>query len=286
MSLFDQAITRLRNQSAVEKTKAVLAGRSEPRAAATQPAKHMTLDLEALRARGYVPEASVASQFANHYRRIKRPLIDKAGVAIASSELDRRVIMVTSALPGDGKTFTSINLAMSMALERDVSVLLVDCDVAKRHVSDIVGMQEEPGLIDALCDESVEIESLVSATNLRGLSILPAGTRTEGTPELLSSNRLRQLVAILCANAPRRLVLLDSPPLLITDEGRALTKIAGQIALVVRAGHTPRQAVIDAIALFRPEQAGGIILNHVNLSRSDKYYGYGYGSYGPDSNAP
>jgi Mrp family chromosome partitioning ATPase len=145
-------------------------------------------------------------------------------------------------------------------------------------------MQEEPGLIDALIDESLEIESLVAATNLRGLSILPAGTRTEGTAELLSSNRMRQLVATLC-DVPRRLVLLDSPPLLITEEGRALTKIAGQIALVVRAGHTPRQAVVDAISLFRPEQAGGIILNHVKLSRSDKYYGYGYGSYGPGDNA-
>jgi exopolysaccharide/PEP-CTERM locus tyrosine autokinase len=232
-----------------------------------------------------VPESSVAGQFANQYRRIKRPLIDKAASAIGPSALDPRVIMVTSALPGDGKTFTSINLAMSIALERDFSVLLVDCDVAKRHVSEIVGMQEERGLVDALVDESLEIESLVTATNLRGLSILPAGTRTDGTAELLSSKRMRQLVATLCTRMPRRLVLLDTPPLLITDEGRALTKIAGQIALVVRAGHTPRQAIIDAISLFSPQQSVGIILNHVNLSRSDKYYGYGYGSYGPDTDA-
>jgi len=101
----------------------------------------------------------------------------------------------------------------------------------------------------------------------------------------LSSNRMRQLIAALCSHVPRRLILLDSPPLLITDEGPALTKIAGQIALVVRAGHTPRQAVIDAIALFSAEQAGGIILNHVKLSGLDKYYGYGYGSYGPGSDA-
>jgi protein-tyrosine kinase len=285
MSLFDQAITRLRNQAAVDKTKAALAMRGEPERLSPKPAKHMTLDLDDLRGRGYVPEAGVAQQFANHYRRIKRPLIDKAVAATGSTALDPRVVMVTSALPGDGKTFTSINLAMSMALERDLSVLLMDCDVAKRHVSEIVGMQEERGLVDALVDESVEIESLVAATNLRGLSILPAGTRTEGTPELLSSNRMRQLIAALCSRVPRRLVLLDSPPLLITDEGRALTKIAGQIALVVRAGHTPRQAVIDAIGLFSPEQAGGLILNHVNLTRSDRYHGYGYGSYGPDSNA-
>ena len=283
MSLFDQAITRLRNQSATDKTKS--ASNASSQATPPWPAKHITLDVDAMRAQGYVPEAGVAQQFANHYRRIKRPLIDKASRATDSSPLDPRVIMVTSALPGDGKTFTSINLAMSMALERDMSVLLVDCDVAKRHISTIVGMQEERGLVDALTDESLEIESLVSATNVRGLSILPAGTRTQGTPELLSSNRMRHLIAALCAHMPRRLLLLDSPPLLITDEGRALTKIAGQIALVVRAGHTPRQAVMDAIALFSTEQAGGIILNHVNLTRSDKYHGYGYGSYGPGSDA-
>jgi exopolysaccharide/PEP-CTERM locus tyrosine autokinase len=285
MSLFDEAITRLRNQSAADKVKAAIGVHGESRAVSQQPAKQITLDFNSMRAHGYLPEANVAQQFVNQYRRIKRPLIDKAAAAIGPAALDPRVIMVTSALPGDGKTFTSINLAMSMALERDFSVLLVDCDVAKRQVSEVVGMQEERGLVDALVDESLEIESLVTATNLRGLSILPAGTRVDGTAELLSSKRMRQLVATLCTRMPRRLLLLDSPPLLITDEGRALTKIAGQIALVVRAGHTPRQAVIDAIGLFSANQAGGIILNHVNASRADKYYGYGYGSYGPGSNA-
>ena len=156
----------------------------------------MTLDTVAMRAGGYLPEEGKDRQFAEHFRRIKRPLIDKA----LSGDLaagDPRVIMVTSALPGDGKTFTSINLALSMALERDISVLLIDCDVAKRHVSDIVGLKDEDGLLDALVDESIDIESLVVQTNVRGLSILPAGRRSEATAELLSSNRMRQIVASL-----------------------------------------------------------------------------------------
>jgi protein-tyrosine kinase len=160
----------------------------------------------------------------------------------------------------------------------------VDCDVAKRHVSDIVGIREEAGLLDALVDESVDIESLVEPTNLRGLSILPAGKRVEAPAELLSSNRMRQIIASLCSRVPRRIVLLDSPPLLITNEGRALVKIAGQIVLVVRAGHTPRQAVQDAIGLFDAQQAGGLILNQVPVSKRDGYYGYGsYGTYGDGS---
>ena len=153
-----------------------------------------------------------------------------------------------------------------MALERDISVLLVDCDVAKRHVSQILGMKDESGLLDALVDESLDVESLVAQTNMKGLSILPAGRRVETTAELLSSNRMRQIVKHLCERNPRQIMLLDTAPLLVTSEGRSLVKIAGQIVLVVRAGQTPRQAVQDAVAMFDPQQAGGIILNHVAMA--------------------
>jgi protein-tyrosine kinase len=290
MSLVEQAIARLRNQANAAKTALsdrVSRNGAPPSAGEladpAKSAKRMTLDTNDLRARGYLPEASQDRQFAEYYRRIKRPLIDKALSTTAAAIGERRAIMITSALPGDGKTFTSINLAMSMALERDVSVLLVDCDVAKRHVSQIVGMQRETGLLDALLDESVDAESLVAPTNLKGLSILPAGARVESTAELLSSNRMRQIIANLCARVPRRILLLDSPPLLITNEGRALLKLASQIVLVVRAGHTPRQAVQDAVALFDAQQAGGLILNQVQTSQKEGYYGYGSYGYGDAS---
>jgi exopolysaccharide/PEP-CTERM locus tyrosine autokinase len=290
VSLVEQAIARLKNQASAAKSaspdaasKSVAPPIVDHLSDPAKSAKRMTLDANALRARGYLPEEGQDRQFAEQYRRIKRPLIDKAFSGTATVG-DPRVIMITSALPGDGKTFTSLNLAMSMAIERDITVLMVDCDVAKRHVSDIVGIREEAGLLDALVDESVDIESLVEPTNLRGLSILPAGKRVEAPAELLSSNRMRQIIASLCSRVPRRIVLLDSPPLLITNEGRALVKIAGQIVLVVRAGHTPRQAVQDAIGLFDAQQAGGLILNQVPVSKRDGYYGYGsYGTYGDGS---
>ena len=295
MSLVEQAIARMRNQARAAAGPKMAEAGSKPAAsppiidrlpeAPPAPAKSMTLDMNALRARGYLPEASMDKPFADHYRRIKRTLIDKAmsGVAAVGEPL---VIMVTSALPGDGKTFTSINLALNMALERDISVLLVDCDVAKRHVSEIVGLKDEAGLLDALADESVDAESLIVQTHLRGLSILPAGKRKEGTAELLSSNRMRQIVVNLSKRNPRRIVLLDSPPLLITNEGRTLVKIAGQVALVVRAGQTPRHAVQDALGLFDAQQAGGIILNQVQVTRLEGYYGYGSYGYGAAGDAP
>jgi protein-tyrosine kinase len=288
MSLVEQAIARMKNQAGAVKLKAAEAvpmpispvSVVDQASESSKAAKRMVLDTIAMRAGGYLPEEGKDRHFADHFRRIKRPLVDRALSGDVAAG-DPRVIMITSALPGDGKTFTSINLALSMALERAISVLLVDCDVAKRHVSNIVGLKEEAGLLDALVDESLDIESLVVQTNLRGLSILPAGRRAEATAELLSSNRMRQIIANLFARNPRRLLLLDSPPLLITNEGRTLVKTAGQVVLVVRAGYTARHAVQDAVGLFDAQQAGGIILNQVAVSGGEDYYGYGsYGSYG------
>ena len=252
----------------------------------TSLSKHITVDNAALRASGYFPEADRDRQFADQYRRIKNPLIEKA-LSASSGSPEPRVIMVTSALPGDGKTFTSINLTLSLALEHDVSVLLIDADVAKRHISTMFKLQDQPGLLDALVDERLDPESLIVPTTTRGLSILPAGKVVAGTSELLNSNRMRHIIATLTARLQRRLLILDSPPLLVTNEGTALIKIAGQVVLVVRAGVTPRPAVQSALALIDAEQAGGIVLNQMHGITGEGYYGYGeYGSYGSAGDRP
>ena len=246
----------------------------------TSMSERIAVDNAALRASGYFPEADRDRQFADQYRRIKNPLIEKA-LSASSDSPETRVIMITSALPGDGKTFTSINLTLSMALERDISVLLIDADVPKRHISSIFKLQDQAGLLDALVDERLDPESLVVPTTTRGLSMLPAGKLVAGTAELLNSNRMRHIIETLTARHQRRLLVLDSPPLLVTSEGTALIKIAGQVVLVVRAGVTPRPAVQSAMALIDAEQAGGIVLNQVHGITGEGYYGYGeYGSYG------
>src|SRR5271156_2709843 len=158
----------------------------------TSLSERIAVNNAALRASGYFPEVDRDRQFADQYRRIKSPLIEKA-LSASSASPELRVIMVTSALPGDGKTFTSINLTLSMALERDISVLLIDADVAKRHISAMFKLQDRAGLLDALVDERLNIESLIVPTTTRGLSILPAGKMVSGTAELLNSNRMRQI---------------------------------------------------------------------------------------------
>jgi len=165
-----------------------------------------------------------------------------------------------------------------MARERDISVLIMDADVAKPHISRIFGVDREPGLLDALADDSIDIESLVLPTDVDGLSVLPAGPYNESATELLASVRMNQVLTRLTARDPRRIVLLDSPPLLLSSESRALVEIAGQVVLVVRAGGTPRRAVEEAIGYVGDDKPLGLVLNQSQMALSEGYYGYG--SYG------
>lgn len=240
--------------------------------------RFVRIDRLRLRAAGFVPDENQERRFADQYRRIKRPILMQVQVLTAARAPGARFVLMASALPGDGKTFTSINLALSIARERDVSVLVMDADVAKPHISRIFGIDQEPGLLDALADDNVDIESLVLPTDVPGLSVLPAGRRHEAATELLASARMDQVITRLTARDPRRIVLLDSPPLLLSSEGRALVQIAGQVVLVVRAGGTPRQAVEEAIGYIGEGKPLGLILNQSMLALSEGYYGYG--SYG------
>ncbi len=252
------------------------------------PTRRIHIDPGALRDLGYMPETGRERQFADHYRQIKRPIIAKAQAPAADgTSPSARLIMMASALSGDGKTFTSINLAMSMARERDVSVVLVDADLPKPHVSRVFGVDQEAGLLDALSDPNIDVESLLIPTDAGSLSILPAGKPNESATEMLASARMAGIVARLLGRNPRRIVLFDSPPLLLSSESRALASIVGQIVLVVRAGTTPRQAVIDVLDEL-DQQAGersvSLVLNQGRVALGD-YYGYGEHGYG-DGGAP
>lgn len=244
----------------------------------TSAQPRIAVDFNLLRAQGELPEAGLERRFADYYREIKRPLIQ--AILAGEARTDARLVLVTSALPAEGKTFTSLNLALSIARERDVSVLLVDADFPKGHLSRTFGLQGAPGLLDALADETVDIDSLVVGTDVGGLEILPAGRHTEGAAELVASARMGQIAARL-ARHPRRVVLFDSPPLLASSEARALKQIPGQILIVTRAGRTPRQALLDAIALIDKTKLHGLVLNDAHASDGEGYYThYGYSGYG------
>jgi protein-tyrosine kinase len=293
MTLVERAIEKLRRNAAEQRQKPetrpvgslVVESRETPGAPDAPPAtpsRRIAVNREALREAGYLPETSVDRRFADHYRQIKRPLI---AAALASPDAvinSPRLIMMASALPGDGKTFTSINLALSMARERDVSVVLVDSDTPKPHVSRIFGVDNEPGLLDSLVDGAPDIESFVLPTDVGGLSILPAGKTHDGATEMLASKRMAAVVTRMIARNPRRIVLFDSPPLLVSSESRALSAIAGQVILVVRSGTTPHQAVLEALEQLGGDRQVALVLNQGRVSLTGGYYGYGdYGDAPP-----
>lgn len=241
--------------------------------------RRIAIDFNLLRAQGEIPEAGLERRFADYYREIKRPLIQS--MLGPEARTDARLVLVTSALPGEGKTFTSLNLALSVARERDVSVLLVDADLPKGHLSRTFGLQGTPGLLDALADETMDVESLVIGTDIKGLEILPAGNAVDGTAEFVASARMGQIATRLVARHPRRLVLFDSAPLLASSEARALMQIPGRILMVTRAGTTPRHALLDAVALIDKTKLHGLVLNDAHAGSSDGYYThYGYAGYG------
>jgi len=289
MTIVERAIEKLRRANAVPLTPApravgALVSDISSGAPTVTPSRRIHIDRNALRLAGYLPESSRDRQFADHYRQIKRPLIAK-GAASASGAIgpSPRLIMMASALPGDGKTFTSINLALSMSSERDISVVLVDADVPKPHVSRIFGVEDEPGLMEALTDAAVEAESLLLPTDVGSLSILPAGRTTEGATELLASTRMATIVNQLLVRNPNRIVLFDSPPLLVSSESRALAAIAGQVVLVVRHGATPRDAVRAAIDELGKAKDISLILNQGRVRAGGSYYGGDYAK--PESGA-
>lgn len=243
------------------------------------------IDLNALRAAGMWPPQTEERVLAEQFRQIKRPLLANASGRGATRLAQGHLIMVASAVPGEGKTFTSVNLAMSMALERDVRVLLVDADIPKPHISRVLGLGGQAGLTDALRDTTLDVETLILPTDIPGLSLLPAGQPVEHVTELLASERMRQITQRISEYDPRRIVLWDSPPLLLTTESVALAQVVGQVVLVIHAGQTIHESVLDAV-----ERLGGkptsVVLNQCVPSSGEPYRYYGSGSMRDDAAAP
>jgi protein-tyrosine kinase len=262
----------------------VIPSQSAPPHASQRSDCVVKIDHNALRGFGLLPALDRERRLMAEYRQIKRPLMAAIRGKGTPPIANGRIIMIASALSGEGKTFTSVNLAMSMALEKDTSVLLVDGDLAKADVSRTLGVKAEPGLMDLLLDESLDTAAVVLPTSVHGLSILPAGDDSTTATEHLGSARMERIIAELLSRDPNRIVLFDSPPLLLTSESRALTSIAGQVVVVVRAEETTHKAVLDALACIGDGKPVGLILNQCESGSAEFYYGYGeYGQSGSEA---
>ena len=235
------------------------------------------IDVPALRESGLLAPEADQRQLAEEYRIIKRPLL--AGLKGENPLRFGNVIVVASALPGEGKTFTAINLALSLALERGREVLLVDGDVAKPHITHLFGLESEPGLLDLVGAAARSFEETIVKTDYPSLYVLPAGSQNLQATEILRSERTSSLLATL-ASEPHRIVLIDSPPLLVTSEAGVLTSLAGQVVLVVKAAHTPQEAVLHAIETISEDKPVSLVLNQADAVPEHRYAYYGQYGYG------
>ncbi len=257
-----------------------------PAAASVQTSKRVEIDLEALAAAGIVSPNAPRSQIADQYRVIKRPLISNA-MGKGSAVIEQgNLIMVTSSLPGEGKSFTAINLAISIAAELDNTVMLVDADVARPSVLRVLGLPQGPGLLDLLLDDSAELSTMLLKTNIDKLSILPSGTPHERATEMLASDAMTRLLADMAKRYSDRIIVFDSPPLLLTTESRVLATHMGQIVMVIHAEKTLRSDVQDALATIESCPVKLMVLNQARTTVSGGYgygYGYGYGNKTPSA---
>lgn len=241
-------------------------------------AKRIELNLEAISASGLLVPNAARSELADEYRVIKRPLIANA-MGRNSTTIDYgNLIMVTSALPGEGKSFSAINLAISIAMELDNTVMLVDADVARPSILNMLGLAPAPGLLDVVDRGSVDISGVLLRTNIDKLSILPSGTQHPRATELLASDAMIKLLDDMSRRYSDRIIIFDSPPLLLTTEARALATHMGQIVIVVNAENTTQAAVKEAVATIEACPVKMMLLNQARQAGSGTYgYGYGYG---------
>ena len=247
-------------------------------AAPKQSAHRVELDLARMRQLGLVTAASGRTTLLEDFRIIKRPLLQRAFSERGPTDKPGNLIMVTSSLPGEGKTFCAINLAMSIAMELDHTVLLIDADVARPSVLRTLGLPAQRGLMDMLLDDKLDLSDVMLRTNVDTLSILPAGTSTPHATELLASSAMAALVHEIAHRYPDRIVIFDSPPLLLTSESRVLASHMGQIAMVVESETTTQHAVKEALRQLEGCSNVNLIYNKMrSFPGIEETYDYNYG---------
>ncbi|WP_034158602.1 AAA family ATPase [Sphingomonas sp. ERG5] len=237
----------------------------------------IAIDRAMLAERGLLVPGAAVDALAEEFRLVKRHLLLTARTVKLQDEDRSRAILVCSPNTDEGKTFCAVNLAISLAAERDTEVLLVDADFAKPDVMRRLGASDGPGLLDVLADPRIEVESCVVATDIPQLSLLPCGTKSNTDTELLASDRTAALIATLLAADPHRIIIFDSPPALAASPAGVLATQVGQVMLVVRADKTSEGDLRQAVALLDGCDHIQLVLNAVSFVPGGRRFGSYYG---------
>jgi len=247
---------------------------TEPSTVAATP-RHVEIDLQRLHQMGMVTHDGGRTAVAEDFRIIKRPLLSNArGESQAPPLRLGNLIVVTSAMAGEGKTYCAVNLAMSIAMEMDITVLLVDADVARPSVLKVLGLPPQPGLMEKLLGDQAELSELILRTNVANLSLLPSGRTHRHATELLASRNMSRLLTEIAERYADRIVIFDSPPLLLTTEASVLAAQMGQILMVVESETTTQHAVKEALRRIERCPNVNLIYNKSKTFPGGEYYGY------------
>ena len=253
------------------------AGESPEPASAPSRSGRVEIDLARLDAMGFVTPQAPRSQIADEFRVVKRQLLANLDGRAAVPVRNANLIMVTSALPSEGKTFVSINLAISLSMELDKKVLLVDADVARPSVMSRLGIDRSAGFLDVLADPAHDMSKFLLRTNIDTLTMLPAGQPRPLATEMIASETAIGLLVEMAGRYPDRIIVFDAPPLLPSTESRVLATHMGQVILVVAAEQTPQKTVMQALAAIQACPVVLPLLNKASYSEVGTFYGY----YGP-----
>ena len=240
----------------------------------------VAINWNALALDGYLDRNNANSQLAEEFRVIKRPLVNNIQGAEINGLSRPNLILICSSLPSEGKTFVSINLALSIANELDKNVLLIDADVEKPSISKKLGIKQSVGLIEYLENEQLTFSDILLKTDLPNLSIIPAGKRHKFSTELLSSQRMYFFAEEVSRRYKDRIVIFDSPPLLVATQAQVLAELVGQVVLVIAAEETPQNVVNESVAKLANCDVVMTLLNKTKKEFDLYGYGYGYGKYG------
>ena len=237
-----------------------------------------TIDRRHLREQCLIEPEGGVTGLLEEFRIVKRQLLLTAAESRAGRGAPHgERILICSAHPGEGKTFCAVNLALSMAAEKDTEVLLVDADFAKPSVLSALGLPGGPGLMDALADPSVAVEDCIIGTDIAGLFVLPAGNSTGSDTEHLAAAHTQQVLDRLTFQAPNRIVIFDSPPVLAASPASELAMHVGQALMVVRADQTGEAALRDAVSILSGCEDIKLLLNCTRFSPTGRRFGTYYG---------
>ena len=240
--------------------------------------REVKIDRQRLAKHGITFAVTERSRIAEEFRIILRQILAKSQALEVSSEgaSSARLIMITSARPREGKTFTAINLALAIASQRDFRVLAMDCDVERQSLTSVLGIDVETGLFDVLEDDRLDMRDTLLRTDIPNLTVLPAGRKRPGVPELLSSRRMRDVLSEMAHRYADRYIIIDAPPCLATSDPSILASMVGQIVFVVEANRTQEPEIEESLRLISTCPNISLVLNKMDGASSEHFGSYGY----------